>query len=148
MSEIRIVGLAERPALVPVVGIWLWEEWAKRKGRTLEQVIARLASYRATTGPEQTFVLLEGATPVATASLVHHDLDPRPELTPWLAGVYVDPPFRGRGHAARLVRAVEERRRPVECAGSGCTPSTPRGCMPAWAGSPMVRRSITAMPSP
>jgi GNAT superfamily N-acetyltransferase len=107
MSEIRIVGLAEQPALLPVVGTWLWEEWAKRKGRTLEQVIGRLATLRATAGPEQCFVVLDGDTPAATASLVHHDLDPRPELTPWLAGVYVDLPFRGRGHAARLVRVVE-----------------------------------------
>ena len=108
MNEIRIVGLAGQPALLPVVATWLWEEWAKHKGRTVEQVIARLGAYRATIGPEQAFVVLEGATPVATASLVHHDLDPRPDLTPWLASVYVDPPFRGRGHAARLVRAVEE----------------------------------------
>ncbi len=107
MNAIRIVRLREQPALLPVVGNWLWEEWARRKGRTIEQVTARLATLRATIGPEQGFVVLDGETPAATASLVHHDLDTRPDLTPWLAGVYVDPPFRGRGHAVRLVRAVE-----------------------------------------
>jgi GNAT superfamily N-acetyltransferase len=41
------------------------------------------------------------------ATLVNADLAARPDLTPWLADVRVDPPFRGRGHAARLVRHVE-----------------------------------------
>jgi N-acetylglutamate synthase-like GNAT family acetyltransferase len=44
---------------------------------------------------------------VATASLVHADLDARPDLSPWLASLFVDPPFRGRGHSIRLVRVVE-----------------------------------------
>jgi GNAT superfamily N-acetyltransferase len=58
-------------------------------------------------GPEESFVLLDGDTPAGTASLAHDDLDSRPDLTPWLAGVYVPPAFRGRGHAAALVRHVE-----------------------------------------
>ena len=36
------------------------------------------------------------------------DLDSRPDLSPWLGGLYVEPAFRGRGHAARLVCEVEE----------------------------------------
>jgi GNAT superfamily N-acetyltransferase len=39
---------------------------------------------------------------------VASDLVSRPDLTPWLASVFVDPPYRGRGYAARLVRRVEE----------------------------------------
>ncbi len=107
MSDIQIVTTANRPDLIPVIAPWLWREWARAKGRSLEQVTTRLASRQADVGPEQTFVLLDGGVAAATASLVHHDLDPRPELTPWLASVFVDPPFRGRGHAVRLVRAVE-----------------------------------------
>ena len=45
--------------------------------------------------------------PAGTASLAHDDLDSRPDLTPWLAGVYVPPTLRGRGHASALVRHVE-----------------------------------------
>ncbi len=108
MTDIQIVTTASRPDVIPAASAWLWEEWARHKGRTAAQVEARMASRKATAGPEQTFVVLEDGIPVATASLVHHDLDPRPELTPWLASVYVDPPFRGRGHAERLVRAVED----------------------------------------
>ncbi len=59
--------------------------------------------------PEETFVLFEGDIPVATASLARHDLDSRPDLTPWLAGVFVEPAFRQRGYAIVLVRYVEAR---------------------------------------
>ena len=44
---------------------------------------------------------------VGTAGLIVSDLSTRPELTPWLAAVYVRPDQRGRGYALDLVRAVE-----------------------------------------
>jgi GNAT superfamily N-acetyltransferase len=55
----------------------------------------------------QGVVLLEDGAPAGTASLDHADLDTRPDLTPWLANVFVAPEFRGRGHARRLVRYIE-----------------------------------------
>ena len=102
-----IVSLRDRPDLVPAVASWLWHEWARRKGRTIEMVTARLTERRESWG-EETFVRLLNGVPVATASLVDADLDSRPDLSPWLAGVFVDPAFRGQGHAAALVRRVED----------------------------------------
>ena len=58
-------------------------------------------------GPEETFVLLDQGRPVGTASLAHTDLAARPDLTPWLAEVLVEPGSRGRGDATALVRRVE-----------------------------------------
>ncbi len=103
-----IVSLSSRPDLIPAVASWLWEEWGRRKGRTIEATTARLTDRLAVSGLEQTFVRLAGDRAVATASLTRADLDSRPDLTPWLAGVFVDPAFRGLGHAAALVRAVED----------------------------------------
>jgi len=56
----------------------------------------------------RTFILLADGEPVGTASLVVHDLQERPDITPWLAGVFVVPQARGRGYAARLIAAVEQ----------------------------------------
>jgi len=53
---------------------------------------------------------------VGTASLTAHDLDERPDLTPWLAGVFVPPHARGQGHAGRLVAAVEREARAASIA--------------------------------
>jgi GNAT superfamily N-acetyltransferase len=39
--------------------------------------------------------------------LAAEDLDSRRDLTPWLAGVFVLPEYRRRGHASALVRHVE-----------------------------------------
>ena len=58
-------------------------------------------------GPEETFVLFDQDRPVGTAGVVHGDLDTRPDLTPWLAGVFVQPEFRGRGYATALIRRAE-----------------------------------------
>ncbi len=58
-------------------------------------------------GPEETFVLFDQGVTVGTASLAHKDLEARPDLTPWLAGVFVQPAFCGRGYATALVRRVE-----------------------------------------
>src|ERR1700760_3345502 len=108
MMATETVTLSQKPSLIPQVAQWLWTEWRRRKVRTLDRVANRLAARAASGGPEQTFVVLDGGTPVATASFVVSDLVSRPDLTPWLASVFVDPPHRGRGHAARLVRRVEE----------------------------------------
>jgi GNAT superfamily N-acetyltransferase len=102
-----IVRTADRPDLVPVVARWLWEEFSRQSGRPLEHVHERIAASTAGSGPPQTFVLLIDDEPVGTASLVGHDLDTRPDLTPWLAGVFVVPEARGCGHAARLIKTVE-----------------------------------------
>jgi len=104
---VEIVTIADHPELVPGIARWLWEEWGRAKGRTLEATVARVASRKARIGPEQSVVLLDAGVPAGTASLVHDDLDDCPNLTPWLASVYVDPPFRGHGHSVRLVQAIE-----------------------------------------
>jgi len=51
----------------------------------------------------------EGAQAFGTASLRASDLPGREELSPWLGGVYVAPPFRGKGIASALCRTVEEK---------------------------------------
>lgn len=102
-----IVRTADRPDLVPVVACWLWHEFWQHGGHTLGHVRNIVAASTAETGPQQTFVLLVADVPVGTASLVAHDLGSRPELTPWLAGMFVVREVRGRGHAAHLIAAVE-----------------------------------------
>lgn len=42
-----------------------------------------------------------------TQAVAAKDLEARPDLTPWLAEVFVHPAFRGRGYATALVRRVE-----------------------------------------
>ena len=46
------------------------------------------------------------AAPIGTASLTPDDLETRPDLTPWLASVFVLAEYRRAGVGAALVEAV------------------------------------------
>ncbi len=105
---LTVTTLARRPDLLPTVADWVWREWWQRQGWSLDETQARYADCLATVGPPQTFVLLSGGDPIGTASLTRQDLDERPHLTPWLAGVFVVPNRRGRGYVTRLLAAFDQ----------------------------------------
>lgn len=105
---ISVVSAIDRPDLAEVTVRWRREEWLRGK-EPFESALkrAQTATAKRLQIP-QTFVLLVDNEPMGTASLTAHDLEERPHLTPWLAGVYVVPRARGRGYAAQLVAAVED----------------------------------------
>ncbi|MGI8855780.1 MAG: GNAT family N-acetyltransferase [Thermomicrobiales bacterium] len=102
----RIDTIANHPDLVETVARWQWGEWGRDPDDSLG---ARIASIGAQTDADRiptTFVALDGDEPLGSASLVADDMSTHPELTPWLASVYVAPVARGRGVASALVRRV------------------------------------------
>ena len=108
MTSLRVTTVRQRPDLLPVVAEWLWHEWWKRRGQTLEQTEAVYAQCVAELGAPQTFILLEGDVAVGTVTMARKDLDERPDLTPWLAGVFVVPDRRGRGYVKLLFTEFEK----------------------------------------
>ena len=103
---IRIVAVSAEPGLAALVAQWRLDTFPQAtRGYTLERLTAFILT--PPPGPAETFVLFDGDQPVATAGLAGTDLEARPDLTPWMAGVIVLPAFRGRGHAAALVHQVE-----------------------------------------
>ena len=102
----HIVAASSHPELAPLVAKWRVDTFFTHPGGyTVEEMTALILA--PPMGPKETFVLFDGGQPVGTAGLVRQDLDARPDLTPWLAGVFVLPGFRGRGHATALVHRVE-----------------------------------------
>jgi len=102
----RIDAVSERPELAALVARWrVAALFDYPGGYTVEDVAERILAPPA--GPKETFVLFDDDRPVGTAGIVRHDLETRPDLTPWLAGVFVERRFRGRGHATALIRRVE-----------------------------------------
>lgn len=106
--KISIVSTSQRPDLVPVVARWLWDLFWRRDGYSLEDTLSAVRESVPVRPMPRTFVLLADDVPIGTASLVAQDLDERPDLTPWLAGVFVEAHARGRGYATHLIAAVED----------------------------------------
>lgn len=105
-----IVAVSAEPELAPIVARWLVGEFHDYPGGlTVAAMTHMILTPREPF--EESFVLLENGQPAGTASLTIEDLETRPDLAPWLAGVFVRPPSRGRGHARQLVRAVESHAR-------------------------------------
>ncbi len=102
----RLAAVSDRPELASLVARWRVDAFFNHAGGyTVEQMTALIQE--PLVGPKETFVLFDEGRPVGTAGVVRQDLDARPDLTPWLAGLFVLPGFRRRGHAAALVRRAE-----------------------------------------
>jgi GNAT superfamily N-acetyltransferase len=106
--QLGITCVAKRPDLVPIVAKWLWREWWENWGLSAEETQAMYSKGQVEVGAPQTLILLADDVPVGTASLALQDLEERPDLTPWLAGVFIIPEMRGRGYAYRLLEAFDE----------------------------------------
>jgi GNAT superfamily N-acetyltransferase len=104
----RISYLADHPRLIPELARLHFTQWAHlRPAETLEQRTRRLEACCGRGGVPSVVVALEDAALVGSAMLVANDMDTRPDLTPWLAGVYVAEDARGLGYGAALVRRIE-----------------------------------------
>ncbi|WP_158813088.1 GNAT family N-acetyltransferase [Methylocapsa sp. S129] len=112
-SRRQVVSTSERPDLAPLVASWLWTEFWRAGGHSLQQTLEAVQTSVTAPRMPKTFVLLVDGEPVGTASLAESDLEERPDLTPWLAGVFVEPAARGQGLAATLIVAVEDQCRKI-----------------------------------
>lgn len=124
-----IAAASDQPGLAPIVAEWLVKAFAYPGSRSVADMTALILM--PPVGPEETFVLFEQDRPVGTASLAAQDLASRPDLTPWLAGVFVHPAFRGRGYATALVRQVEA---------FAMTASLPALWLYTWTAEPLYAR--------
>ncbi|WP_137154610.1 GNAT family N-acetyltransferase [Rhizobium sp. FKL33] len=107
-SRLSFVTTRERPDLAVVTGRWRWNAFFSESGLSFEDLMER---ERAATADHallpQVYVLLDAGEPIGMVALCDDDLDDRPDLNPWLAGLYVTPEHRAKGHARRLVAKIE-----------------------------------------
>jgi GNAT superfamily N-acetyltransferase len=104
--SLTIVTLSDRPDLLATVAAWIYEQWwSHLPEHSPETVAAALIERRTSDHIYESFVALRDSVPVGTATVLDHDVDTerRPDLTPWVAAVYVIPEARGRGIGERLV---------------------------------------------
>lgn len=80
----------------------LYREWDEQKA------LAEFQNHRTDGSLPATMILREDGRLIGSVSVVHQDCEPRMDLSPWLASLYVLPGERGRGHGSRLVEAAIE----------------------------------------
>jgi N-acetylglutamate synthase-like GNAT family acetyltransferase len=98
-----ISDLRRRPEFFDTVAERIWRAWWKPDGHPLDHIQGRLRENLSTAPIPFALVAHDGAAFLGTASVIASDLAERPQLTPWLAAVWTDPPARRRGIAAALV---------------------------------------------
>jgi len=112
MITIEVARLSQDSAHLNRAARWLNEEWGRELGfsvgETLDWCLEVVASDR-----EALFGAVRRGALIGVALLVKCDLESEPELSPWLSGLYVAPPYRGHGIGAMLMVQVEKTARQV-----------------------------------
>jgi len=115
-----IASLADHLDQLVVLARFHHAEWSHvSRFRTVDQHADKLRS-RISFGPDRipsTYILLiDGAVAGSVSLLEHDDIgDVRPDLSPWLASLYVEPAHRRLGYGSSLVRNCIEQARRCGC---------------------------------
>lgn len=106
---IAICDLRECPEFASAVGARIWRAWWEPQDVPLSYIMGRIETENLAEGAIPfALVAHEGDTFAGTASVIVDDLDERPQYTPWVAAVWVDPQFRSRGIGGDLVNRAAE----------------------------------------
>ena len=104
----KIEYLADYPEFIPELAELHYAEWNYlNPGESLEGKIEYLNSNCGRDGVPTFIIAVDGAELIGSASLIAQDMDNRPDLTPWLADVFVKTGYRGQGVATSLIRRIE-----------------------------------------
>ena len=98
-----ISDLRQRPEFFDHVADRIWRAWWKADGHPLDYISGRLRENLNATPIPFALVAHDGGTFLGTTSVIASDLAERPQLSPWVAAVWVEAQARRRGVGAALV---------------------------------------------
>ena len=99
-----ISDLRQRPEFLDTVAERIWQAWWENSGHPPEFISGRLRGENLNADPIPfALVAHDGKAFLGTASVIASDLDERPQWTPWVAAVWVEPEARRRGVGGALV---------------------------------------------
>lgn len=104
-----IDDLRQCPQFFDTVADRIWQAWWQADGTPLGAISGRLRENMTATPVPFALVAHDGAAFLGTTSVIASDLAERPQLTPWVAAVWVEPRARQRGVGGALVnRATKD----------------------------------------
>lgn len=104
-----ISDLRRQPRFFDIVADRIWQAWWQPNGFPRDRIVAGLTENIADTAIPFALVAHDGERFLGTCSVIASDLEERPQLTPWIAAVWVEEDARGHGIGAALVnRAADD----------------------------------------
>ena len=104
-----ISDLRQRPEFFNTLAMRIWQAWWEADGIPLDYISSRLRDNINAEPIPFALVAHDGDTFLGTASVIESDLAERPQLTPWVAAVWVEPQARNRGVGTAMVeRATQD----------------------------------------
>ncbi|MDD2325183.1 MAG: GNAT family N-acetyltransferase [Alphaproteobacteria bacterium] len=107
-ERVTIDYLETHPDLIPVCASWAFGQWGCQSGGSFDRAKTRFTEGANRNGIPLTLVALSGGKPAGMVSLWAEDFIGRPDLSPWMASVYVHPFHRKKGIALSLIKRLEE----------------------------------------
>lgn len=108
--SIEFVLLREHPEYIDVCAAWSFGLWGSQSGSTLARAVEKFTpdEHADADTAQETVVAVQHGRAIGMASLWPTDLTERPDLSPWLAAMFVHEEHRGLRLATRLGREVED----------------------------------------
>lgn len=101
-EDIKIVNLKDYPEHIEEVSKWVWEEWSKVHGASIDDIIYRTKHSIEDNKIPMMFIALNNNEVVGVVSLWNNDLTARQDLTPWMATLYIKSDYRNQGIGTML----------------------------------------------
>ena len=102
MQTFPIINLRERPGLLNHAADWFHEKWGIPRTAYAESMQASLT----TPAVPSWYVVMDGVRIVAGLGVIENDFHNRPDLTPNVCAVFVEPEYRCQGIAGEMLGRV------------------------------------------
>lgn len=110
-EKLEIAYLADFPEHIPTCTSWIYGMWGSQSGGAYERTLQKMTDGAGKDSIPITLIAFNDKKPAGTVSLWANDAS-IPDLTPWMAAVYVHPFHRGLKISLALVdRLIDEARR-------------------------------------
>ena len=92
---------------------WMYDWWGEENGYNIEAVQCFMEHSLMKDRLPQTYGLFLDNKIIGMYQFAYEDLSIRPDIYPWLANVYIDHEYRGKGYARILLENVKKTAREV-----------------------------------
>jgi N-acetylglutamate synthase-like GNAT family acetyltransferase len=103
----KIIDLRTASHHIPTLAQWHHDEWSYlNPSGSIEKRVEKMRTYLNDNLIPTMLIAIDGDEVWGSAALIASDMDTQPDLSPWLANVYVRADKRGLGVGAKLVKSI------------------------------------------